>query len=223
MTQIYKILSITLVGLFCSNCMNHIQRPEHTIERYIEAVEAEHWRVAYQYLASSQRGSMTENEFITYCEEHNALMHAQAESIATAMESEDFQVHAQVQLGPARRVNYVLSDNRWYFQENIPLLEGGDTPEATLAALANTFESEVFRELLHVMSEDMQDLYTAEYDEISSAFAQAAESQIEIRGNNATVRVGDVTIRLLKEEGTWRFDGIEQTVSRDHDYYEDEW
>jgi hypothetical protein len=56
------------------------------------------------------------------------------------------------------------------------------------------------------------------FDAVADALASGASSDVSVFGDHASVTVGELTVRLRREDGIWRIDGVQQQNDYDYEY-----
>jgi len=201
-----------------SACGSRVQRPEVTLERYVDAIRSGDCDAAYALLDDRFHARMTATQYATYCQENASALTDQAERLANAMAEERAEVNARLPLDSARVVTLTHEGGSWYLAENIPLLHGGDTPVETLQAVAMFFESPAVNDLSMLLSETSRNVFLAEMKAIAQALREGADAELLVFGDAAIVTFGGLTVRLGRENGIWRVDSIQQDSAYHYGY-----
>lgn len=201
-----------------SGCAPRIARPEAVVDSWVSAIGQSNWNAAYDLLDADARGAMDRESFAAWCEQNEEQLRAQAVRLAEAVDSSDAQVHAALPLDSARDASLVWVNGRWYFASDVPLLEGGDTPQESLVALAALLRSPAMLDVLAVLSDTMRTRYVDEIDAVAEALTSGASSDVVVFGDSASVTVGELTVRLRREDGIWRLDSVQQPTGYGYGY-----
>ncbi len=197
-------------------CATRANHPDAALRGYADAVLSANWDAARAWIADDTFDDMSDEAWRQWCDDNEGLLRAQAEAILQTLDQREPDVAAHVPLDAARMARLTW-DERWYLDEQLPLLEGGDTPEETMVALAAVLRSQPMQDVLGMLSDDMRARYTAELDAIARALIQGADGAVQVHGNRASIELGDLTVRMVRDRGVWQVDGIEQPWS--YDYY----
>ena len=165
---------------------------------------------------------MTASEFREYAQRHEALMQAQAVAIRDALAVSAPRVSAELPVDRVRSVELVYEDDRWRFARNVPLIEGSDDPVSSMGALAAALQSDAVADLLAMLSDDLRAQFVSEIAAITDALTEFEGSEVSVFGDSASVTIGEVTIRMVRQDGSWRVSAVEQPYVYD-DYYYEEW
>lgn len=215
----FDVSSVLAITLATSSCANRVESPEDVLTAYAQAVESTDWRRIYEIVGADVRRGMTLEEFEEYCDENLEFLQEQARQIQ-ALHPDDVAVTARVPVGRIREVETVHVDGRWRLVDQVPLLDGADTPTESMSALASALQSDGVIELLSLLSEDAEDRYLAEIDALVEALLDADERRLSVFGDSATVSIGEITISLVREDGAWQVSSVAQPPSYDaYDYY----
>lgn len=198
-------------------CSQRVARPDDVIDAWVASVRQENWAAAYRLLDEPARGGMDEEQFVAWCTEHAEQLRLQAARLETATRESPTEVTAWLPLDSARDAELVWQGGRWYFAREVPLLEGGDTPQETLAALAALLRGPVMDDMLAMLSSSARSRYRDEIEAIAGALVSGARADVTLFGDFATVLVGELTVRMRREDGLWRVDTIQQPSS--YGYY----
>ncbi len=212
-------IAIALTG---SACATRVAAPENTLIAYTEAVERGDWVQAYRLVGDEIRRGMTADEFAEFCESNETLLVEQARSIRSSVDRGETEVTASVVVDRIRSVDAVYVGDSWRLAEQVPLLDGADTPIASMSALSAALQSDGVVQLLSLLSEDAEDRYLAEIDAIVGALLDSEESDLSVYGESASISIGEITINLVKESGSWHVSSVAQPPTYDS-YYYDEW
>lgn len=209
-----------LAALTLGGCGQRVSDPARAVDEYVAAVESGNWSAAYRALATEARGGMTLEEYEAYAVENRDALVVQARALRDALADAEPVVRADVPMDTARVVELEHERGRWFVSDEVPLLRGGDTPEESMLALAAILESNAIEDLLAIMSDDMRERYLAEIDALVSALLDGQEGSVSTYGTSASIDIGDITIRLVREAGAWRIDSVEQPYVYDDYYYD---
>ncbi len=209
---------LPLIVVLASACTTTVAPPGEVLTAYADAIRSGQCARAFSYLAA---GAESESEFVASCESHGALYEAQADAILSGLSAAGLEVEARVPVDRLRSVALAHVDGSWFIGESVSLIDGGKTPVASMAALAAALDSEAVAQLLGLLSTDMREQYASEIEALASALASGGERELEVFGDVASVTVGDVTIRLLREQGSWRVSGVDQPQTYSDYGYED--
>lgn len=201
-----------------SGCAPRVARPDAVVESWVAAIRQRNWDAAFELLGEDARAAMDRETFGLWCEQHEAQLADQAARLADALAANTTEVHAALPLDSARDAELRWVGGRWFFSNDIPLLEGGDTPQESLVALAALLRSPAMSDVLAVLSETMRSRYIGEIDAVADALASGASSDVSVFGDHASVTVGELTVRLRREDGIWRIDGVQQQNDYDYGY-----
>lgn len=205
--------------LLSSACASRVQTPENSLADYVSAVENRDWGRVYEMVGPAVQRGMTADEFREFCDENAVLLEEQARSIESAVERGEVSVQAEVPLDRVRSVEAVHVDGRWLLADQVPLLDGTDSPTDSMSALAAALNSDGVVQLLSLLSEDAEGRYLAEIDAIVEALLEAGERQLSVYGDSASVSIGEITINLIRESGAWQVSSVTQPYSYDsYDY-----
>lgn len=212
--------TVTLLGAcMVSACGARVTRPESAVEAWVDAVRAGDWGAAWDQLADDARGGRSREEFVAWCDQNSDRLRDQADAIATALPTSTADVRAAVPIDSARDARLVWRDGGWVFADDIPLLQGGDTPQETLSAVAALLQGPAMGDLLAALSESRRQTYLDEIAALSEALVAGASADLAVFGDYASVVLGELTIQLRREDGIWRLDSIQQASSYGY-YYE---
>ena len=215
----FDVTSALAIALATSACASRVGTPEDTLNAYANAVDARDWRRVYDLVGPEVRRGMSPDEFSAYCASNEELLLEQARQLRT-LRPEDVTITASMAVDRVRDVEAVHVDGRWALTDQVPLLDGTDTPTESMSALAAALQSDGVVQLLSLLSEDAEDRYLSEIDAIVEALLDAEERQLDVFGDSATVSIGEITISLIREDGAWQVSTIAQPPSYDaYDYY----
>lgn len=200
-----------------AGCGQRVARPDEVVDAWVASVRQQNWVAAYRLLDESARGGMTEDQFVAWCSDRADQLQLQAARLDSARRTVDAEVTAWLPLDSARDAELVWQGGRWYFAREVPLLEGGDTPQETLAALAALLRGPVMDEMLAMLSTSARSRYRDEIEAIAGALVSGARADVTVFGDFASVLVGELTVRMRREDGLWRVDSIQQPSS--YGYY----
>jgi hypothetical protein len=213
--------SAIAVTLLSSACANRVETPENTLVAYVNAVENRDWRRAYALVGPDVQRGMSTAEFVEFCEENASLLSDQASHIEDAVARGQVSVRAELPLDRVRSVDTLHVEGRWLLADQVPLLDGSDSPTDSMSALAAALQSDGVVELLSLLSEDAEGRYLAEIDAIVEALIDAGERQLSVYGDTASISIGEITISLIRESGAWQVSSVSQHDSYDsYDYYD---
>jgi hypothetical protein len=198
-------------------CAPRLSRPEAAIDQWTDAVARGQWDAAYDLLAPEARGGLTREEFGEWCDANAERLRAQADRVRTARTVSEADVRAWLPLDAARDAELVWLDGRWFLARDLPLAEGGDSPQESLAGLSALLRSEAMQDVLAILSGRTRQRFVDELTAIADALAQGAAADVSIYGDTASVAVGDLTLRLRREAGVWKLESVQQPYS--YDYY----
>lgn len=219
--RIAPVAAPLVLAAAVGGCASRANHPDAAIRGYADAILAANWDAARGWLADDSFDDMTPEDWRQWCTEHEGLLRAQAEALLEALDEREPAVAADVPLDAARRARLSWDEDRWYLDEQLPLLDGGDTPEETMVALAGVLRSPPMQDVLALLSDDMRQRYAAEVDAIADALARGADGVVQVFGERASIELGDITVRFVRERGIWQVDAIEQPWS--YDYYGYDW
>lgn len=211
-------IALALTGTACAT---RVAAPENTLVAYAEAVERGDWGQAYRLVGDEIRRGMNSDEFADFCASNEALLTEQARAIRESVGRGETEVHASVPVDRIRSVEATYVGDSWRLSEQVPLLDGADTPVASMSALAAALQSDGVVQLLSLLSEDAEDQYLAEIDAIVEALLDSEERDLSIYGDSASISIGEITISLVKESGSWHVSSVAQPPSYDSYYYDD--
>lgn len=200
------------VGLVSVGCASTVPSPESVVDAYVSAIEAGDCGAAFGTLAA---GPETEDEFIARCREDLDLLRVEARQIAAAGAPEVF---ASVPLDPVREVRLVHVSGAWHLAEPPPV-PGGTTPMDAIADAIAALEDPAVRAAMDSLGGSLASGTAGDVDALLEALSETPEAALTLYGETATVTVGDITLRLQLEDGTWRLAGVDQPFRYDpYDY-----
>lgn len=216
-------VSIRIPLLLClasvlGGCASSVAPAEDAVLAYVDALE----RGDCQRAARSLSRRADVEGWAASCEEHLTLYQRQATAIRESLRAESPQVTARLRVDRLRSVRLEHRDGAWFVAEPVALLDGAETPVASMAALAAALESDAVVQILSLLGEDLRAQYVAEIGALSDALVSGGAADMYVYGDTASVELGGVTIRLAREGGSWRVTSVEQAGVYDQMYY-DEW
>lgn len=218
----HRIAPSLVAACLLSACSAAVPSPDAVIDAYVRAVERGDWSAAYRALDGDALGFASESDFAAYCEEHGDALRAQAQTIAQTRRSHDAALRAALPVGDARVASLTYEEGGWALDEHIALAVGGDDPESTLRALGVLLRSDALDEMLGVLDDALRQRYLGEIDQLARALEDGADATVSVYGDAASVEIGDVTIRLVRQDGTWRVSGVDQPYGYGG-YYDPYW
>lgn len=215
------LAAFAAAGALSAGCASRVAAPDDTLVAWADAVDAQDWRGLYSLLDPAAQRDWTLESYTTWCESHQAELLAQAARLRDALRTRRVDVEAQVVLLDQRAARVVLDDGRWRMVEQIPLLEGGDTPADTLVAIGASLQSPAAAQALRLMSAQMAERYRAEWNALSALVGKASLDSVSVFGDVALVTIDAWTLRLVREEGVWLLDSVQQPTDPYASYYDD--
>ncbi len=198
-----------------------VAAPDDAIDAWVSAVERGNWDRAWELLSQDGRRGRSQAEFRQWAAANADALRAEAEGLRVARESKVAAVRAWIPLDAAHDVELTWSDGRWFLAENMPLLGGADTPMQAMSAVAALIESPELESLLRVMGPSLRARYEAELSALSAALIAGAGQEVVVNGDTATVSIDELTFRLVRVDGAWMLDGINQLYDyNNYDYYD---
>lgn len=207
--RIPRIAGLSLLFALAA-CGSRVTAPEDTVLAWADAIDAGRCDAAARLLDESARGGRSADDWSDWCAEHLEPLQTQVDGIRSALADDALTVEARVPLDIARDAHLVHVGGGWAFAEQPPLLGGGDDPVDALESLAAVLSSPGMQDVLAVLSDDTREQYAAEIRAITAAMLAGSDANVRVTGDSATVDVGPLTVRLVREDGAWRVDEIDQ-------------
>ncbi|MFT6399467.1 MAG: hypothetical protein ACJAYU_004234 [Bradymonadia bacterium] len=211
-------IALALTGTACAT---RVAAPENTMIAYADAVDRGDWSQVYGLVGDEIRRGLSEVEFAEFCASNEALLSEQASAIRGSVERGETEVHASIPVDRIRSVDTTYVGESWRLTEQVPLLDGADTPVESMSALAAALQSDGVVQLLSLLSDDAEDRYLAEIDAIVEALLDSDERALSVYGDSASISIGEITINLVKESGSWHVSSVAQPPTYDSYYYDD--
>lgn len=200
------LLSVVLVG-----CGARIAEPDDTVTAWVDAIQDGRCEAAGRLLDPGARGGLEPQAWAEWCSLHLGSLQEQAANVRASLDDGAMTVRASVPLDIARDASLVHTGTRWALSEQPPLLGGGDDPVDALESLAAVLSSDGMQDVLAVLSEDAREQYGAEIRAVVEALLHGRDARVRVTGDAATIDVGTMTVRLVREAGAWRVDEVEQS------------
>jgi len=214
------LLSGALLGVGCAP--SPPTTPDAAVNRYAQALKAEHWEEAYALLSDESRAELSLQQF-----EQLMVKNRQAlTQFLARVETRNTQAHvtASLRTSAGDELTLVYQEGAWRIDESALDLYSQREPRVALASFVHAYDHRRFDVLLqfvprsHAEGLSEQTLKSAWEGGMKSEMEQVVEAlrvsyktaKLEILGEHATMSYGNgATVELILEDGAWKIENFQ--------------
>lgn len=208
-------LAVAMAAAACAGAGGADRAPASTaVEAYIEAINADDPRAAYELLSERERRRTPYEAFARAWRETPAERRAAAEDLREGLAaSTDLDERAAVTLAASDTVYLSREGGKWLLDAPLAAPDRVPTPRDAVTRLADALKAKRYEDLIRILSERRRDAIRERVQKLTRGLDAHRNAPLErLSDDRAALEWNDDSTRyrviLREEDGDWRVDEI---------------